>query len=161
MGYYVKIRKSTAKLPKRNEAAAYAAMCALNVTHDNEKRGGSWGGGKQEKKWFSWMDENYPDTCKDAGDIFEMMGFEITRSDDGITLDYYDNKTGQEDLFLKAIENLVEGRIDWIGEDGELFDTVFQGDNVIDGTVVRGELEYNPQQKGAGELISHNQTFLL
>lgn len=161
MGYYVKIRKSTAKLPKRNEAAAYAAMCALNVTHDNVKRGGSWGNGKQEAKWFSWMDANYPDTCKDAGEIFEALGFDITRGDDGITLDYYDSKTGQEDLFLKSIENLVEGRIDWIGEDGDLFETVFQGDNVIDGSVERNALEYNGEQPHAGELVNKNQTFLL
>lgn len=151
MGYYVQIRKSTAKLPKCNEAAAYAAMCALNVTHDNQKRGGSWSGGKQDAKWFSWMNANYPETCKDAGEIFEALGFDITRHDDGITLDYYDSKTGQEDLFLQAIENLVTGEINWMGEDGELYDTIFKGDNVIEGTVERNLLEYDQPKISAGE----------
>lgn len=66
MGYYVRTTYSSAFIPKENLDKAYEAMCALNTTHDHEKRGGSWSAGEQQKKWFSWMDENYPETCEDA-----------------------------------------------------------------------------------------------
>jgi hypothetical protein len=39
---------------------------------------------------------------------------------------------GQEDLFLKSIVANAVGKIDWIGEDGETWSTVFMGDTVID-----------------------------
>jgi hypothetical protein len=66
MGYYVRIVNSTARIPAANLDRAYQRMCALNHTHDHVKRGGSWGGGKQTAKWFSWMDADYPATCADA-----------------------------------------------------------------------------------------------
>ena len=48
-------------------------------------------------------------------------------------LDHYDNKTGQEGLFLHSIEDDVSGKIEWRGEDGERWTTMFFGDYVIDG----------------------------
>ena len=130
MGYYVNTTFSNAVLPKEHEAEAYAIMCSLNVTHHNQKRGR---GGSES--WFSWMDANYPETCKDAGEIFEMLGFEIERNNDGIHIINYDNKAGQEDLFLQSIENLMVGKIVWLGEDGDTWVNVFHGDNIINGQV--------------------------
>lgn len=133
MGYYVRIVESTAIVPAENLERVYQIMCELN-NHNELKYGGSWSGGSQTKWWFSWMDENYPETCKDAKEIFEMMGFECIVSENGdLHLDYYDQKTGQEDLFLDRIKNYVHGSITWVGEDGEMWDTVFDGDSVIDG----------------------------
>lgn len=137
MGYYVNTTFSNAVLPKDHEAAAYEIMCSLNVTHHDQKRGGSYTAGGKTQSWFSWMDANYPETCKDAGDIFEMLGFEIERNDDGIHLINYDNKSGQEDLFLSSIENLMVGKIVWVGEDGDSWTNEFMGDNVINGEVDR------------------------
>lgn len=133
MGYYVEIEQSDAKIPKENLTVAYEKMCALNMTHDNEKRGGSWSDGKQKSKWFSWMDANYPETCKDAQAIFEQMGFETEYDERGdLLIKAYDNKMGQEDLFLKAIENEALGSIFWKGEDGSKWSTKFFGDIVYD-----------------------------
>ena len=133
MGYYVRIIKSTAFVPAENLDRVYDIMCSLNETHDHEKHGGSWGGTKRTEKRFSWMDENYPETCKDAQTIFNQLGFETTYDDVGnLHLVAYDNNMGQEDLFLKSISTNVIGKIDWIGEDGETWSTVFMGDTVID-----------------------------
>jgi hypothetical protein len=133
MGYYIEIVKSDAKIAKEHLDTCYEKMCSLNMTHDNEKRGGSWSGGKQEGKWFSWMDANYPDTCKDAQAIFEQMGFETSYNENGdLLLEGYNNKMGQEDLFLKAIENIASGSIYWRGEDGSTWSTKFYGDNVFE-----------------------------
>jgi hypothetical protein len=133
MGYNVSIKTSTAKIPAQNLTKAYQVMCALNVTHDNEKRGGSWSGGKQTSKYFSWMDANYPETCKDAQAVLEQMGFYCDYNDAGdLVIESYDSKMGQEDLFMESIKYLAEGKIDWFGEDGETWTTEFFGDTVIE-----------------------------
>ena len=143
MGYYVEIEKSTAVVPAANLERVYEKMCALNITHDHKKRGGCFGGGVQKAKWFSWMDANYPDTCKDARAVLEALGFETHYAENGdLHIDHYDNKTGQEGLFLHSIEDDVSGKIEWRGEDGERWTTMFFGDYVIDGegTTIAGLL---------------------
>lgn len=141
MGYYVRIVKSTAIVPAENLERVYQIMCELN-NHNELKYGGSWSGGRQNKWWFSWMDENYPETCKDAKEIFEMMGFECSVSENGdLHLDYYDQKTGQEGLFLNAITNYMTGMIRWVGEDGEVWETEFDGDKIINAVADRLAIE--------------------
>ena len=133
MGYYVRIKSSTARIPAENLQRAYDKMCALNVTHDSKKRGGSWSGGKQDAKWFSWMDANYPETCKDAKAVLEQLGFDCSYDKNGdLLIEGYDNKMGQEDLFLASIGTETIGTINWFGEDGETWTTDFLGDLVID-----------------------------
>ena len=136
MGYYVQIVESNARIPAANLQRAYEKMCALNVTHDQQKRGGSYSGGVQTSRWFSWMDANYPETCKDAKAVLEQLGFECSYAANGdLLIDGYDSKTGQEDLFLKAIEFDAEGTITWRGEEGESWTTTFLGDTIISGDI--------------------------
>lgn len=133
MGYYVQIKKSNAKILSQNLGRAYEKMCALNITHDDQKRGGSWSGGKQISKHFSWMDGNYPDTCANAKEILEQMGFETEYDRMGnLWLTGYDSKMGQEDIFLEAIKFDGVGKIEWFGEDGETWVTEFEGDTVLE-----------------------------
>jgi hypothetical protein len=134
MGYYVRIVESTAVIPAENLNRAYEKMCDLNVTHDHIKRGGSWSGGKQTAKWFSWMDANYPETCKDAKEVLEELGFNTEYNQKGdLLITEYDSKTGQEELFLEAISNEAFGEIRWVGEDGYQYSTVFAGSSIIEG----------------------------
>ena len=129
MGYFVEIEKSTAVIPAANLERAYAKMCALNTTHHHKKTGGD----NRGNKWFAWMDANYPATCKDARAVLEALGFETHYAENGdLHIDYYDNKSGQERLFLHSIEDDVSGKIEWRGEDGERWTTMFFGDYVID-----------------------------
>lgn len=126
MGYNIRIVKSTARIAADRLDVVYDQMCALNVTHHNQKRGGSYSGGKQTDAWFSWMDSNYPETCVNAAEIFQQMGFYVQYDVNGdLLLEDFDGKMGQEDLFLSAIRNNVTGKIRWLGEDGEIWDTVF------------------------------------
>ena len=139
MGYYVEIEKSTAVIPAANLERAYQKMCALNTTHDHKKTGGSNRGGR----WFAWMDENYPDTCKDARAVLDALGFYTHYDEQGnLHIDGYDNKTGQEDLFLYTIRNDAKGEIEWRGEDGDRWTTLFYADDVIEGesTTIAGLL---------------------
>lgn len=133
MGYNVEIIKSTAKIPAANLDSAYQKMCALNYTHHDQKRGGGWEGGKKVAGWFSWMDANYPETCRDANAVLEQLGFYTEYNEQGdLLITGYDSKMGQEDLFLKAIENDASGEIEWVGEDHERWTTVLHGDHVLE-----------------------------
>lgn len=133
MGYYVQITKSTAVIPKANLQRAYEKMCALNVTHHNQKHGGSYKGGEKCESWFSWMDANYPAKCKDAQAVLDMLGFSTEYNQQGdLLITYYDNKMGQEDLFMEAIKNEAVGKIHWRGEEGDAWTTEFFGDLVIE-----------------------------
>jgi hypothetical protein len=102
MGYYVHIEDSNVMLPTKHYELAYMRMCALNK-HDELKRGGSSTG----EKWFSWMDPNYDLVCKTAQDILVELGFDVEEQDDGLVIYAYDNKSGQEELFLEAISDLL------------------------------------------------------
>lgn len=135
MGYFVSIVKSTARIPAANLSRAYQKMCALNHTHHKQKRGGCFGGNqlKSGSSWFSWMDPDYPDTCPDAQAVLEQLGFETEYDDNGdLVIEGYDNKSGQEELFLEAIAHEAHGEIEWLGEDGDRYTTQFLGSSVIE-----------------------------
>ena len=140
MGYYVSIEESTFQIPVENLDAAYKAMCELNYTVPNsQKRGGSHPGkdkapeyGPHECCWFSWMDWNYDEKCKNAEEVLREVGFYSYISENGnLHIDGYDSKTGQEDLFLKAISTLSKGYIIWKGEDDEVWGETYGGEKVI------------------------------
>ena len=122
MGYYVTLTHANFVIPPENLDAAYKAMCDLNVTHDSQKTGGAWSGGKQTAKWFAWMDANYPETCEDAAEIFKELGFDYYLWDDGsLEIQGYDRKIGNENLFIEAAGRFAnEGWfLHWRGEEGE------------------------------------------
>jgi hypothetical protein len=144
MGYYVSIEESTFQIPAENLDAAYDAMCKLNYTVPNtQKYGGSWSSGEYSKDkapefgpykaaWFSWMEWNYDETCKDADEILQALGFDTSIDDEGnLHIDGYDSKSGQERLFLNSICSLSKGYIVWKGEDGEIWGETYGGENVI------------------------------
>lgn len=118
MGYYASITQSTLRLPNENEREAYRLMCELNK-RDDLKTGGSWSGGVQTEKWFSWMPSDYPDKCETAADILNELGFGSYHEDDYLAIESYDSKIGAEELFLAEICHLLEGELYWHGEDGE------------------------------------------
>ena len=133
MGYNIRIIKSTARIPAVNLQRAYEKMCALNVTHHHQKCGGTWDGRKRTASWFSWMDENYPETCRDAKAVLEQLGFDCSFDTNGdLLLEHYDNKEGQEKLFMEAISTETLGEISWLGEDGETWQTTFRGNSVVE-----------------------------
>jgi hypothetical protein len=124
MGYYVSLESSSAGILERDLDKAYEAMCELNK-RDDLKHGGGWSGGHSTGKWFSWMPENYPDELKTAEQILTALGFELSHGEIAgekyLKIDRYDNKTGQEDLFIHACAPwIIPGsEMVWRGEDGE------------------------------------------
>jgi hypothetical protein len=110
MGYYTSITDSVLLVKQEDFDKVYQKMCELNDYHDL-KRGGSFGSNNDNvegeryprDKWFSWMDYNYPETCKDLSMILGQIGFDVQYNEDGdlVGLSYY-NKTGNEDYFLSC-----------------------------------------------------------
>jgi hypothetical protein len=153
MGYFVQ-GHGTLVLRPNTEHMAYKALCALNDL-DDLKRGGSWGGENDSTtqrpeglnyhpgKWFSWMDANYPESCPTLQSVLEMLGFGTTithtlENNIHITLTY-DNKTGQEELFIQALAPFtIRGEIEWRGEDGTLWKEVITAGKykVLEGKIV-------------------------
>lgn len=124
MGYYVTLEEANFIIPADKLEEAAARLKALNHKPGVEKRGGSWGAGGKTASWFSWMDEDYDQKLHTAKEIFEALGFEVSDTEDGgISLDYYDSKSGQEDLFINEVKHLANSDwyLIWRGEDGEVW----------------------------------------
>ena len=130
MGFFVSITFSDYVIPAENVETAYQRFIELN-DFDNAKRGGQMGGELSSRdprpnglnyhpsRWYSWMHPDYPDHYKNAEEILVALGFEIAHSEDlkSIMIIGYNDKTGQEDIFLDSIYDLTTGSIHWMGED--------------------------------------------
>lgn len=156
MGYYVNIVAADFGIPRKKWNAAFEAVAELNE-YDGLKTGGRWGGGKQQERWFAWMDADYPAKARqkaESGDVphplmyvFERLGFEweITApegEDEELRLVNYDSKTGGEDHFLEAVAHFVTpgSFLEWRGEEGELWIQRFNGETM---TVLEGRIVYD------------------
>lgn len=143
MGYFVHAIDSTAFIRRENLEKAYEALCALNAD-DSIKGGGNFGTprvrpacsrsvSRNPNRWFSWMPWNYDEICADASEILEHLGFYTSFDKEGsLHFSEYDDKTGQEELFVRAIAHLIEPGtyIRWIGEEEELWEWQFDGQSM-------------------------------
>lgn len=125
MGYFT-TQVGTVTIAERDEAVAVEALKALNHNHE-DKRGGSFGAGVSpdpyESKWYSWLPSRYheDESLRTVGDVLEMVGYEVSsrKQDDLIVYTlHYDNKTGQEDVFLSRLSDFAVVDVSVTGEDG-------------------------------------------
>lgn len=121
MGYYVRLTEAHFAIPEREDVLQ--ALKDLNHRTDVKKYGGSWGAGGQTEAWFSWMPGNYDETVTSVQEVFDLLGFETEVKDGLVYLTDYDNKTGQEDLFIETVAPFVnEGSyLVWCGEDNAMY----------------------------------------
>lgn len=114
MGYYVMTTDVDIFLHKKYFHDVYKKMCKLN-DYDELKRGGTHPRNEEyttrynPNVWFSWMEYNYPETCKDMFEILTQVGFSWALDDDGnlVDLRYENNKTGNEDYFLMCFAEYI------------------------------------------------------
>jgi len=118
MGYYVS-GNGELRIKKENLDKAHDALMALQDAPNKAKRGGSSGGDKAPRFWYSWMPEDLR-TLTDTKAVFAELGFEVRDDENGdLLISCYDNKTGQEDVFIAAAAPFIEdGDYEWTGEDG-------------------------------------------
>lgn len=117
MGYYVQMTDADFTIPER--ADVLAAIHDMDTRLHAIKRGGSSNG----DKWFSWMPQDLTQ-FESVRAVFEDLGFECSAvGEEAFRLDAYDNKTGQEDLFLAVVAPFVadDSYTEWQGEDGVCF----------------------------------------
>jgi len=118
MGYYVS-GNGELRIKAENLGKAYEALMALQDAPPKAKRGGSSGGDNAPRYWYSWMPEDLR-TLTDTKAVFAELGFEVRDDENGdLIISCYDNKTGQEDVFIAAAAPFIEdGDYEWTGEDG-------------------------------------------
>lgn len=136
MGYYVTLTESDWVIPESPEVLA--AIHRMDTEWHEIKRGGSWGPNGVTEKWFSWMPADLS-TLKSVREVFTDLGFEMNTVDDSkVSLWGYDNKTGQEELFLAAVAPFVKdgSYTEWRGEDGSIWRYA-----AVDGRLVYQEAE--------------------
>lgn len=141
MGYNIRIIDSNFAIPYDYLDHAYKALCELNAK-DELKRCGVHSGKLYEKpqdstsvstnpnNWFSGMEWNYDETCKNTEEILHALGFEteILQSGD-LEIVGYEDRMGDEDIFLKALSPFIEydgSYIMWLGEDLCTWKNVFE-----------------------------------
>lgn len=132
MGYYVS-GSGDVRIAKEKLEAAYEALMKLNDVPDSKKNGGSYSGGGRKASWFSWMPQDLT-TIPDAKSVFDRLGFETQYEDDGgLLVMSYDNKTGQEGVFLAAAAPFIkdESEFYWTGEDGIQYKWEFRDGKMI------------------------------
>jgi hypothetical protein len=125
MGYYV-TGNGSISFRKSDEEKLVRFLKDLNHRHEL-KTGGKWpkSGDPYEDSWFAWMPQRYHEdtSLTSVADILELLGFEVNEIDSDEWMTYalvYDNKTGAEDVFIKALaDNGADVNIEWTGEDGE------------------------------------------
>lgn len=126
MGYYV-VGEGTMRIRKENLDAAHAALMALQDAPSEAKRGGSYSA-EGRRHWFSWMPEDLT-TLKTTQEFFEQVGFscEVDEKTGDLIISDYDNKTGQEEVFVAAAAPFIEdGDYEWTGEDGDFWKWQFR-----------------------------------
>jgi hypothetical protein len=124
MGYYVTAH-GTVILPRSLEGDAVNAVRMLNYQHEMKRgRRSPKTGDPFADHWFAWMPERYHEdpNLRTVGDILEMVGFEVQAHRNAGLNVYtvtYDNKTGQEEVFLNVLADYAQVEIEAVGEDGE------------------------------------------
>ena len=126
MGYYVS-GNGELRIKKENLDKAHDALMALQDAPPKAKRGGSSGGDKAPRFWYSWMPEDLR-TLTDTKAVFVELGFEVRDDENGdLLISCYDNKTGQEDVFFAAAAPFIEeGEYEWTGEDSDFWKWQFR-----------------------------------
>ena len=144
MGYYVS-GNGELRIKKENLDKAHDALMALQDAPEKAKRGGSSGGDKAPRIWYTWMPEDLR-TLTDTMAVFAELGFEVSDNEDGdLLISCYDNKSGQEDVFFAAAAPFIEDdEYEWTGEDGTFWLWKFEDGRMF---VRYGRREYGEREE--------------
>lgn len=147
MGFYIDLTDSSWEIPE--SAEVLSALKEMPTKYHAIKRGG--GGGES---WFSWMQDDEILNAESAQQIFIRLGFDTEKTETGFTLNGYNDKLGQEDIFLAVVAPFVkEGSyIEFHGEDNSEWQYSVHG----------GKLHYSEASKSFSEpypyIYTHYQT---
>jgi hypothetical protein len=114
MGYYIHTEDCTLRIPAANLAAAWDRFAELDKRKDLQHHRGEGLVG------FSFLPINFTESINSVAGVLEALGFDVQQDADDADLYIhgYNDKAGQEDLFLFALSGLMDGYVEWMGEDG-------------------------------------------
>jgi hypothetical protein len=141
MGYYIDLTHAEWEIPETAEVLQ--ALKESVTKYHAIKRGGSSNG----ESWFSWINDKEILESSTVQNIFTQLGFDTTATDSGFTIEGYNNKTGQEDVFFAVVAPFcAEGSyIEIRGEDGAEWQY----------SVRNGKLHYAEVIKSFGEPVPY------
>lgn len=130
MGYCMSQRDASFRIKGKNRAKALDAIKAL-ASQEDRMSGGSWSGGVQRERWFSWVTTAEFRDARTLEDAMWAWRWEI-EGDEGGDVDsimFGGEKLGDDTVLLGAIAPYVEpgSYIEMQGEDGSLWRWVFDG----------------------------------
>lgn len=148
MGYYVNY-EGRIEFKTSDESTIVAGLKALNFKHEMKGGGRYPKGGEDpfEDAWFAWMPKRYHeyDDLTTVDSILALLGFKVVQRDDlngrSFLTVTYDNKTGDEDVFLNELARWAEIELEGEGEDGSrwLYETACNTLFVREQVVAYGE----------------------
>jgi hypothetical protein len=115
MGYYVSLHASDWEITESPELLA--VLKEMPIKYHAIKRGGSSNG----DSWFSWVGDEEFERATTCEEIINAFGFETSEAQGVVSIDGYQNKTGQEDVLLAVLAPFVKegSEMEWSGEEGE------------------------------------------
>ena len=142
MGYSVETLGVDFLIPTENLEAAFTALKELNKRDD--LKGGRAAGTRPDgsygiiERYFAWMPANYDETCKDAEEVFNELGFQTSVDNEGLRVEWWiDNSSrGDEEHFFEAVAPFVKpgSYIEWEGEDYQRWRWDFDGKTMTEKT---------------------------
>lgn len=130
MGYYIDVVDADFVIPAAVLDLAYVAACDLNNDPD-VKSGGSSSGAR----WFSWVSENYPETCKDIFEVMQEWRYECEQNDDGdlVFREFTGEKIGDEEQLFAALGPYAKENsfLEFKGEDDARWRFTFDGTKMV------------------------------
>lgn len=110
MSEFILMLDSSLHLPAEHKGEAYRVLCDLNKRDDLKTAGLI----DSDNKSFAYMPADYPEVYKDAKEILEALGFELSEDVRGnIWFDGYSDKKGDMDIFLGTLQPLLRGMCAW------------------------------------------------
>lgn len=121
MGYYVTLTGAEFFVPENEETLAH--MKDIVSKYKKIQRGGSMGPGGMRETWFSWVMDSDILEAPSVEAIFNLVGFDTTKENNGFQIDGYNSKQGQEEVFLAHIAPFVANGsyVEFRGEDMEVW----------------------------------------
>jgi len=126
MGYCMSMRAAKFHVSEALKAKALEAIKGT-MKDESNMRGGSWTGGKQTERWYSWVSTKAVLAALTFEDAMREWGYPVSsngmNNDDVDDISFEGEKIGQEDFLFRAIAPYVTdgSYIEMQGEDGALW----------------------------------------
>lgn len=135
MGYYINQEAADFTIPKENFSRCLEAIKDL-MSQTNKMNGGSWFGGVQTDRWFSWVNTDSVLSAQTLVDALDAWRWEASLDEDGNIDDIYfrGEKYGSDNDLMDAIAPFVKcgSYIQMRGEEGEIWRWTFKSGKMIE-----------------------------